>query len=67
MPKGHVVPLNDNDLVSIGGNHTLSEANENNNIFLYCIKAPLKWGRENTPEDENNKTASNEGTYKKYL
>ena len=64
VPKGEFVPLNENDLVSVGGNHSLSQARGNKKIFLYRIKVPLKWHPENAPDDENDETASKEGMFK---
>ena len=62
VPKSEFVPLNDNDLISIGGNNTETQARGNKKIFLYRIKAPLKWDPENAPVDENVRTSSNEGS-----
>ena len=64
VPKRQFVPLNDNDLISVGGNNTPSQARGNKKIFLYRIKAPLKWDPENAPVDENDRTSSNEGILK---
>ena len=64
VPKRQFVPLNDNDLISVGGNNTSTQARGNKKIFLYRIKAPLKWDPENAPVDENDRTSSNEGILK---
>ena len=59
MPKHQFVSLNDNDLISIGGNNTENEALGNKNVFLYQIKAPSRWDCGNIPEDENEGIARN--------
>ena len=40
IPKSQFVPLNDNDLISIGGNFNENEAGKRN--FLYRVLAPKK-------------------------
>ena len=50
VPKGEFLPLQHNDLISIGGDYDIDEAfriNSTKNSFekayLYQVKAPLSW------------------------
>ena len=50
VPKGEFLPLQHNDLISIGGDYGIDEAfciNSTKNSFekayLYQVKAPLSW------------------------
>ena len=51
--KGTFTHLNDNDLICIGGNHTIIQAQGAKKIFLYRIKAPNVWDSENVQQNES--------------
>merc|ERR1712129_253266 len=41
-PK-EMVPLNDKDLISLGGNHTVDEVQGEKRLFVYRVNAPTSW------------------------
>ena len=53
VPKNEFFPLNDKDVISIGGNYSLIEASGDKKIFLYEINAPQNYDSANTPESES--------------
>ena len=67
VPHNDFVPLNDNDMISIGGNHTIEqvrqavEKGEKRKFFLYVIQAPRKWFAEEETKSESTTTASGQG------
>ena len=53
VPKNEFLPLNDKDLISIGGNYSLIEASGDKRIFLYQINAPLNYDSGKTTDCES--------------
>merc|ERR1711981_137050 len=69
IPKKEFIPLNDNDLISIGGNYTIesarrtnSEKKDNKRAYLYRIKAPKCWDSDYEDSDEDQVTQAYPGT-----
>ena len=53
VPKNEFLPLNDKDVISIGGNYSLIEASGDKKIFLYEINAPQNYDSAKTTESES--------------
>jgi len=43
IPQKEMVPLNDKDLISLGGNHTVDEVQGEKRLFVYRVNAPTSW------------------------
>merc|ERR1712008_568868 len=43
IAKQEMVPLNDRDLISLGGNHEINDVTGQKRMFLYRIHAPTVW------------------------
>ena len=68
IPKEEFIPLNDNDLISIGGNYTIesarrtnTEKKDNKRAYLYRIKAPKCWDSDYEDSDEDQATQADPG------
>ena len=53
VPKNEFFPLNDKDVISIGGNYSLIEASGDKKIFLYEINAPQNYDSAKTLASES--------------
>ena len=53
IPQKEMVPMNDKDLISLGGNHTASEAYGQKRMFLYQCHAPTNWANSSSILDPN--------------
>ena len=51
VPKHEFFPLNDKDVISIGGNYNSIQASGDKKIFLYQINAPLNYDSGNTKSE----------------
>ena len=63
VQKNKFLPLNDKDVISIGGNYSLNEASGDKRIFLYEINAPQNCDSAKTTESESD----SEGIISKHL
>ena len=53
VQKNEFLPLNDKDVISIGGNYSLNEASGDKRIFLYEINAPQNCDSAKTTESDS--------------
>ena len=58
VPKNEFLPLNDKDVISIGGNYSLIEASGDKRIFLYEINAPHNCDSDATSVENSEKFVS---------